>query len=489
MTILNIDANSAIQISLESTIGEKIAILGIAGSGKSNSSAVILEEFLSNALPVTIVDIEGEYWGLKERFDIVIIGRSANVDVEVDASNAAQFAAYSVEHGVSMILDLADYDSLEDMHDFLIAYFEALWVAASKARRPYVVVLEEAHEFIPQGASTPIKKLLTTFALRGRKRGIGMIVISQRSAKVEKSVLTQASIVILHRVVHPTDLKVYQDIVPLPSRIVEERVGALKKGDALVIVEHTVHTARIRLRHTYHAGATPELDATQRTHLRRADDSVLAELRKLVTAPPDEDSKSGDKEIERLRGDLTRRDGTITAHKAEIARLNGEVERLTKEAARWKQAAERVASPATQQPQSMPSTPKRPAVLSPSPDPAPARGTVERAALSQAAQQRRFNALLNDLYRLPRYKRDILVYLIEREGTLFTVKQLAKALILSPKTISDHPPLDVIEMGLLKRNGIPGQFVYSANTRAKLREMFPDFNVEEMLDRIIKRLK
>ena len=91
MTHLKIDIHGKLPITLESVIGEKIAVLGIAGSGKTNTAAVIIEELLAGGLPMTIVDIEGEYWGLKDRFDIIVIGRSDNVDVEVDASHAAVY--------------------------------------------------------------------------------------------------------------------------------------------------------------------------------------------------------------------------------------------------------------------------------------------------------------------------------------------------------------------------------------------------------------
>lgn len=497
-TPLNIDTSGALPITLEATIGEKIAILGVAGMGKSNSAAVILEEFLTHNLPMTIVDIEGEYWGLKEQHNLVIIGKSPNVDVEVDASNAAQFAAYSVEHGISMILDMADYDTLEDMHDFLVAYFSALWAAVSKARRPYVVVLEEAHEFIPQGANTPIKKLLTTFALRGRKRGVGMIIISQRSAKVEKSVLTQATFVFLHKVVHPTDLKVYQEILPMPARVVEERVGALAKGDALVLINHKTHTARIRRRHTYHAGATPELDATQRTHLRRADDNLLTELQKLVEVQPDANKEAEEKqnsEINRLRGMLSQQEGTINANKGEIGRLNGEIERLKAENLRLSndlrryQAAVQPAADTTSAPQPG----KRAAVLPPPkpvpPQPATSRGVAVRSTQATEREQRRWAALLNDLKRLPRHKKDILVYCLEREGTAFTPKQLAKALVLSEKTITGSPPLDLIQMGMLKRSGTPGRFTYFAAARTTLVEMLPGMDAEWCIEEIVRRLK
>lgn len=491
MTSLNIDTKGALPITVEATIGEKIAILGIAGGGKTNTAAVMIEEFLTNRLPMTIVDIEGEYWGLKEQFDIVIIGRGENVDVAVDADNAAQFATYSVEHGLSFILDLSGYDTLEDMHDFLIAYFDALWAAASKARRPYVVVVEEAHEFIPQGAATPIKKMFQMLALRGRKRGITMLIISQRSAKVDKNVLTQASFVFLHRVVHPTDIKVYQEILPLPARIVEDRVGALEKGDALVLINHTVHTARIRLRHTYHAGATPELDATHRVQVRRADDKLLDELRKLV-AVSEEESKDGNgkAEVARLQGQIERQQGIINTKSGEVTRLKAQVEHLTKEVERWQKAA--AAKPVAPLPtnNAQPTTAKRPALVQTQPSGATVLpGVQARRRNMEAREQRRWQALLTDLSRQGRWKRDLIIYLIQREGTSFTVKEMARGLSLEVTTVQRNPPVDLIRMGIINRSGTPGKFKYFSDVRRYLEREYPELDTEHLIEAMLTRLR
>lgn len=489
MTNLNIDSAGAIKLPLESLIGESIAILGIKGSGKTNTSAVILEELLANALPLTIVDIEGEYWGLREAYNIIIIGRSANIDVEADASNAAQFATYSVTHGVSMILDLSGFKT-EEMHEFLIAYFEALWEVEFETRRPYQVVLEEAHEFIPQGARTPIKELFTRLALRGRKRGIGMVIISQRSAKVDKSTLTQAGIVILHRVVHPIDVKIYQEILPIPARVVEERVGALQKGDALVLIDHKVTTARIRLRHTYHAGATPELDATQRTQLRRADDTMLAELRKLAVAPVGDADNDG--EVERLRALATKQEGMITSRNNEITRLKQQIESLGAESERWKKAAQAkaVVVPSTvAAPVAVPASNNHAVAPAKRPAPAPSRGVIDRSEATQQREQRRWDALIKDLKSFPRFKRDILIFLLEREGDRYSVKQLAKNLALSPTTIEKNPPTDLIRDGLIKRSGLPGSFMYYSTVREKLVELLPNLDTERLIAEMIRRVK
>ena len=59
---MHIDIHDQVSLSIGDVIGESVAVLGIKGSGKTNSAAVWIEEILSAALPLTVVDIEGEYW-------------------------------------------------------------------------------------------------------------------------------------------------------------------------------------------------------------------------------------------------------------------------------------------------------------------------------------------------------------------------------------------------------------------------------------------
>ena len=72
MSILHIDSSNELQFQTQDLVGRSIAMLGITGSGKTNTAAVLIEELLSNGLPLTIVDIEGEYWGLKEKFEVLV---------------------------------------------------------------------------------------------------------------------------------------------------------------------------------------------------------------------------------------------------------------------------------------------------------------------------------------------------------------------------------------------------------------------------------
>ncbi|PSQ12629.1 ATP-binding protein, partial [Halobacteriales archaeon QS_7_68_65] len=58
-------------------------ICGKSGSGKSNTASVIAEGLLADGYNLLIVDTEGEYYGLKERFEVLHAGGDEFCDVEI----------------------------------------------------------------------------------------------------------------------------------------------------------------------------------------------------------------------------------------------------------------------------------------------------------------------------------------------------------------------------------------------------------------------
>lgn len=488
MTMLHIDTEKRVQMDLKSVIGESIAVLGIKGSGKTNTSAVIIEELLEHGLPLVIVDIEGEYWGLCERYEIVVVGKSPNVDIEAGVEQAAGFAEFAVTHGVSLILDVSEFDA-DTMNGFLLAFFNALWIAEFSARRPFHVVLEEAHEFVPQGVRSPLKELFTRIALRGRKRGLGLISISQRSAKVEKDVLTQAAIVFLHRVVHPIDIKVYQDILPLPPREVETMLGGLKPGDAIVLLNHATQVVHIRLRYTYHAGSTPTLDADARPRLRAVNKGLLEQLKALQPLSDSVIAKRTSMEVvDRIAPTRAgnERDSRVAQLEKENASLRKQVAELTQQ---------------TETRDKRPTSPKSRRKQIPIPEaetvtvyetiPPDLKRSITNITDDSwgLVQQRRFSTLIRDMQQLPRLHRVLLIYLIRREETLFTPNDLAKALNVRPATLASRPPTDLIRLGMISRNGSRGNFRYRSSARGAIKRLFPALDADLLLDRIVEALQ
>ncbi len=479
MSLLSIDSSQKFELQTQTLVGRSIAVLGITGSGKTNTAAVLIEELLSNDLPLTIVDIEGEYWGLKEQFEILVAGRSEHAELEIGPENAGKLAEISIKRGISVILDLSDFTQ-EESYEFLLEYFKSLWATSSVTRQPYQIVLEEAHEFVPQSTSTPLKQILTRIALRGRKRGLGIILMSQRSAKVEKDVLTQASLLFLHKVVHPIDLRVYKDLIPLPAAQVEDMVRRLRPGEAIVVFNHEANIVQLRLRHTFHAGSTPTWNQIAQPKLRKLDAGMLKELRTLTVGM---DSKSSTKnEQAKLATRVKELEETIALKDVEIQQLQNQVDLLSKLSVSIEGLPNSAQFSDTRTLKfdqavvgNVITSAKSASMASKNTDSAISHSSEPYVGVYLTpAEQRKLDSIIQRFQRLPKLERSILRLLFEHEGTSMTVPMMASWLSLKESTIRSRPPHDLMRMKLVARKRGRSGFRYISLVSSYFKTEFPD---------------
>lgn len=115
---------------------------------------------------------------------------------------------------------------------------------------PGMIVVEEAHNFIPErgfdrAVSTPI---LRTIASEGRKFGLGLMVISQRPARVDKNVISQCNTQIILRVTNPNDINAIRSGVEGITAEMVEEVKRLPTGHALVVSPELERPVIVRVR-------------------------------------------------------------------------------------------------------------------------------------------------------------------------------------------------------------------------------------------------
>ncbi|HDO19560.1 MAG TPA: ATP-binding protein, partial [Thermoplasmatales archaeon] len=147
-----------------------------------------------------------------------------------------------------------------DIQEIVVARLTKELFDARKAGEipPFMYIVEEAHNYCPErgfgnAVSSPI---LRTVASEGRKFGMGLCVVSQRPAKVDKNVISQCNTHIILKVTNPNDLRaIIQSVEGLTSDTADE-IQRLQIGVALIAggtLTRPIMT-EIRTRETSHGG-------------------------------------------------------------------------------------------------------------------------------------------------------------------------------------------------------------------------------------------
>ncbi|WP_254863421.1 ATP-binding protein [Halovivax gelatinilyticus] len=260
-------------------------VTGKSGSGKSNTASVVAEELLDRGLGLLIIDTDGEYSALKERYELLQVGGDEACDREITPEDAPLIADLALEENVPVILDVSGYMDEEVAQDVIHAVVRELFVAEKQYQKPFLLFVEEAHEFIPErGGGDDVHKMLVRVAKRGRKRGLGIVAMSQRPAAVAKDYITQCDWLVWHRLTWENDTKVAGRILGGDAA---ESVQSLDDGEALVMTDWDEKISRIQFRRkkTIDRGSTPTLRDAYGPPSSREDH---------VTQPVEEDDSDAD---------------------------------------------------------------------------------------------------------------------------------------------------------------------------------------------------
>jgi DNA helicase HerA-like ATPase len=162
-----------------------------------------------------------------------------------------------VQKGRVSIVDLKDAKP-EIQQIIVFKLVEELFNARKHGKIPeFLLVLEEAHTFCPERGFGEVasSKIIRTVASEGRKFGFGLAVISQRPARVDKNVLSQANTQIILKVTNPNDLKAITDSVEGIGPGTKEEIKDLPVGVAMVVgVTDQPLIVDIRVRRSEHGG-------------------------------------------------------------------------------------------------------------------------------------------------------------------------------------------------------------------------------------------
>jgi hypothetical protein len=238
-----------------------------------------VEEMLSHGQQVVWLDPLDVAWGLRssrdgrsEGFRVIVIG-GEHGGLPLEATAGAVVAEFVVSTGASVILSLRHL-SMADQRRVATDFCEKLFHLKGRDgnRTPLHLVLDECDEFVPQRIQHGYERLfgaVDRLVRRGRSSGIGVALISQRPAVVNKDVLSQCETLICHRTISPQDRKALEAWISAHDvhgqrEAFLSSLASLERGEAWFWSPGWLDVfAKIKIRapHTFDSSSTPKAGA------------------------------------------------------------------------------------------------------------------------------------------------------------------------------------------------------------------------------------
>lgn len=348
-------------------VTETFAILAKRGVGKTYTGAVLAEEMVGAGAQVVILDPLDAWWGLRSSADgsgdglpIYVFG-GEHGDLALEATAGELLADVVVDHGISAIFSTRHL-SKSKQRQFITDFAERLYHRKGEPehRTPLHVFIDEADAFVPQGTMRDTARMvgaIDDIVRRGRNAGLGVTLISQRAAVVNKDVLTQCEVLVALRTISPQDRKALDAWVEAHDAH-DQRAAFMASLAGLDVGEAWVWSpgwldifqrVRIRPRRTFDSSATPKAGARPAQPKQRADVN-LEQLGERIAATIETSKANDPRELRRRISELERQleqrpteqvVETVT-ERIEVPVLNGQVPRLEKAVAGLRDVGEQL---------------------------------------------------------------------------------------------------------------------------------------------------
>lgn len=267
-------------------------IVGIRGSGKSTTAVDMAEEMLKAKQQIVVLDPKDDWHGIRssadgesEGFPVTIFG-GKHQDAPLEYTGGALMAELILNEQISAIISTKH---LSDGHRFRFAYdfCDHLY---KHCEEPMHLFIDEADQFAPQEKNPRIQKgdtiseammlnLVRRVIKQGRTSGLGVSLITQSPATLDKRVMNMCETMIAMRIIGAQDFdaverwfKVYlrkkDDLETIVSRL-----PTLKTGNGVFYSPAWLEVSKIvkfRMAETFDSRKTPKVGE------RRVEPKVLA---------------------------------------------------------------------------------------------------------------------------------------------------------------------------------------------------------------------
>jgi hypothetical protein len=173
-----------VAFDLDVLMVSRLLIQAGSGAGKSWLIRRLAEQSFP-LVPQIIIDPEGDFATLRERYDFVLVGEGG--DTPATVRSAPALAHKLLELGASAVCDLYELGD-DERHAWAAAFLKATMDAPKTLWRPVQYYVDEAHIFCPEKGygESPAAQHVAALATRGRKRGFGAVFATQRLGVLRK---------------------------------------------------------------------------------------------------------------------------------------------------------------------------------------------------------------------------------------------------------------------------------------------------------------
>ncbi len=181
------ESGTRFNVDINKLIASRLLVMASSGGGKSWLLRKIIEQVYGQ-VQIMVIDIEGEFGTLREKYDFVIAGKGK--DVTADPRYAHTLARKALDLKIDLICDLYELKQ-HDRIRFVRLFLESMVNAPKALWHPVLIILDEAHIFAPEKGSAESLNAVIDIESRGRKRGFCLVPATQRLSKLHKDVAAE----------------------------------------------------------------------------------------------------------------------------------------------------------------------------------------------------------------------------------------------------------------------------------------------------------
>lgn len=301
----NLEQKGKAKIDLINLIETRLLITANSGGGKSYCIRKIVEESHGKVQQI-IIDLEGEFSTLREKFDFILIGKDGEIPASIKTSEL--LAKKLLELNTSAIIDLSELRQPERI-TYVKRFLDSMIDAPKNLWHPVMVIVDEAHHFCPESSKSESASSVIDLMTRGRKRGFAGILATQRISKLNKDAIAEANNYMIGRTGLDIDMKRASEILGFTSKEQTRSLRELDAGEFFAFgpsISKGITKIKIGIVKTKHlkSGGNQLIDVTPPS------DKIKKILQKVTDLPKEAEVELKTKEelqreVSRLRRELT----------------------------------------------------------------------------------------------------------------------------------------------------------------------------------------